>query len=568
MKTKIIILLCASLFMLSSCESFLDTEDYTIKNTGNFPQTVVDINDLLTGTYSAQLVNGTDAQFHPYIVSETASDERLGGCGENSPGVQSFDKLLSGDVNRFDNTWINHYAGIYRANNIIESIDKVKDFKNEEEKKKVLGEALFLRATFYWNLAYMFENVPLTLSTESKNLPQASVEELYSQIATDLTMAIDNLPSNKYSVNETGRATRWAAEGFLARVFLFYTGFYEKNDMPLNKGTLSKEKVTEYLNDCINNSGHGLVSDFRNLWPYSNKHTLKDWQWAQDNNLNWEGDENKEIIYAYKYAKIGSVNNTQAYRNNFVLWQGLPTKMTRKDAFPYGGGWATGSVCPNLWNEWKESEPNDLRREGTIIDLDNEIPSYREKGFDSWEETMYRQKKFMPIAAYNSKGVVQNSFGVIEWGVSNTIAGCNITDFPLMRFADILLMHSELTQTADGINLVRKRAKLSPISYSLEALQKERRWELSFEGVRWNDIRRWHLAEKLLDKQIGTTVYNRGKEGTIPASYNGNAGYSARYKITRGFWDIPQTQINLSGGVLKQNKGWEDASTFFYQVWH
>lgn len=145
-----------------------------------------------------------------------------------------------------------------------------------------------------------------------------------------------------------------------------------------------------------------------------------------------------------------------------------------------------------------------------------------------------------------------------EWGVPNVFGQAYITDFPLLRFADILLMHSELTQTVDGIDRVRDRVGLPSIgTYSLEALQKERRWELSFEGVRWNDIRRWHIAEQLLDKQVGVTVYNRGFETKMPAL--NLDGYSARYRATNGgFWPIPQSQIDLSNGVLRKIKDWEE----------
>ncbi|MCS2308820.1 RagB/SusD family nutrient uptake outer membrane protein [Bacteroides thetaiotaomicron] len=305
----------------------------------------------------------------------------------------------------------------------------------------------------------------------------------------------------------------------------------------------------------------------RNLWAYSNKHTAKHWQWAIDNNLNWEGDSNKEIMYAYKFAKIGVNGPTQMYKNFFMLWQGLPTKIKINKTFPYGHGWALGSVCPHIWEDWIEEEPDDIRRQGSIVDLDVEIPSYRTEGFDSWEETMYRAKKFMPVSAFDNKGNLKCSFTVLEWGVPNVFGQAYITDFPLLRFADILLMHSELTQTTNGIDRVRNRVGLSPIgTYSLEALQNERRWELSFEGVRWNDIRRWHIAEQLLDKQVGVTVYNRGFETKMPAL---NGGYSARYRATNGgFWPIPQSQIDLSNGVLVQNKGWEEGDDFEYTGWH
>ena len=68
-------------------------------------------------------------------------------------------------------------------------------------------------------------------------------------------------------------------------------------------------------------------------------------------------------------------------------------------------------------------------------------------------------------------------------------------DLYIIRFADVLLMHSELTGNADNMNRVRARAGLPAIGYSLEALQQERRHELAFEGQRFQDIRRWHIAE-------------------------------------------------------------------------
>ncbi len=86
----------------------------------------------------------------------------------------------------------------------------------------------------------------------------------------------------------------------------------------------------------------------------------------------------------------------------------------------------------------------------------------------------------------------------------------NIHDLVLIRFADVLLMQSELKGDATGMNKVRERAGLPAIGYSLQALQNERRWELALEGTRWNDIRRWHIAAAALQKQIGTPIYIAG----------------------------------------------------------
>ena len=113
-----------------------------------------------------------------------------------------------------------------------------------------------------------------------------------------------------------------------------------------------------------------------------------------------------------------------------------------------------------------------------------------------------------------------------------------------------------------GINKVRKRAGLDAIgSYSLAALQNERRWELAFEGVRWNDIRRWHIAAAALEKQTNQPTYSRGIPDTNKPH---NGGYKNRYNATAGFQKMPENQV-LQGRVA-QNEGWTSADSE-YQGW-
>lgn len=122
-------------------------------------------------------------------------------------------------------------------------------------------------------------------------------------------------------------------------------------------------------------------------------------------------------------------------------------------------------------------------------------------------------------------------------------------------------MHSELTQTTDGINKVRQRAGLPVISsYSLDALKRERRFELAFEGLRWFDLMRWGDAPDALEKQVGQPIRNAG---VLLAMSSFSTGFKARYEATGGFWPIPDSQIDLSEGVLKQNKGWIEADAMF-----
>ena len=153
-------------------------------------------------------------------------------------------------------------------------------------------------------------------------------------------------------------------------------------------------------------------------------------------------------------------------------------------------------------------------------------------------------------------------YGDKGWSNGVNFQTSNIHDLVLLRFADALLMQSELKEDVTGINKVRARAGLPAIgSYSLAALQNERRWELAFEGVRWNDIRRWHIAATALEKQTNQPTYSRGKPDTNTAH---NGGYATRYNATAGFQKMPENQV-LQGRVA-QNEGWSGADSE-YQGW-
>ena len=146
-----------------------------------------------------------------------------------------------------------------------------------------------------------------------------------------------------------------------------------------------------------------------------------------------------------------------------------------------------------------------------------------------------------------------------QGGYGNNFQLDNIHDQVLIRFADVLLMQSELKEDVTGINKVRARAGLDPIAvYSLKALQDERRWEFACEGIRWNDIRRWYIATVALDKQEGQDIYYCGSPAKNEAASH-NGGYSIRYNATAGFQKMPDTQVAL--GTVVQNEGWTAADS-------
>jgi hypothetical protein len=146
--------------------------------------------------------------------------------------------------------------------------------------------------------------------------------------------------------------------------------------------------------------------------------------------------------------------------------------------------------------------------------------------------------------------------------------GDHFEDFYLMRYADVLLMLTELTGDATYMNQVQKRAGVPETAYSLKAVQDERRWEFAFEGLRFNDMRRWSgtdggescYAAKALQAQAGKQVVVKGNTANKVSMKHMTCSWAKRYADTNGFLAKPKSQITLMNGKLVQNPGWDAAN--------
>ncbi len=457
----------------------------------------------------------------------------------------------------FEDLWQRRYAGIFRANMAIETMDNVTSWITTGKREQLLAEAHFLRALFYFDLVQAFGQVPLVLETDPQNLPKSPADEIYALIASDLKEAIALFPATPFPNYGAGHASKWAAEALIARVYLFYTGFYKKSSLPLaGGGSVSKQEVISWLEDCINSSGHALVSDQRNIWPYTNPYTATHYTYSKDNNLVWEGDGCKETIFALKFSNTGA----EGIFNRIVEFFGM--RLSNAKNFPWiPQGYSNGPVSTTLWNDWS-TDPDyagDYRLRGSICSETEEIPNYTGDKTKEVEKTRLWAKKYLGVGAYEGDALII-SFAYFYGGINNRQTGLT-SDLILIRMADVYLMHSELSETPTYMNKVRERAKLPPYgSYSLQALKKERRYELCFEGLRWNDLRRWGDVQQIVSNQEGVAITNRGVKGTFTF---GKFNFMDRYTQTGGgFWKIPDAQVTLSEGVLEQNPGWETAYDF------
>jgi len=553
--------------MVCSCNDFLDTENYTKKTTASFPLTQNDAVQMITGIYST-LNNAIDQPDQTaFYVFDLAGDDRLGGGSTSNRNAQSSDRLMNKTTSWFRDFWTVRYSGIYRANTAIETMDNVEKWTTNGKREQLLGEAHFLRAFFYFELAQLFGEVPLVLETTPQNLPKASADELYAQITSDLLKAIEYMPATAYPNFELGHVTKWAAEALLAREFLFYTGFYGKTSLPTNEGAaIEKSDVIKYIEDCINNSGHSLLPDQRSLWPYTNQYTSAKYKYMEGVNAEWAGDNNQEVLFSLNFSNVTVFSNkndvgytrSAGYSNRIVEYFGL-RKAGKVESFPFvPTGYSNGPVSSNLWNDWA-ADPDyagDYRREGSICDLNAELPNYAGDPAKEVECTRLFAKKYAGCGVIDEDSTLYQTYSYFYGGQNDKQLGLT-QSIIYIRFADVLLMHSELTSTADGMNKVRERAKLPAIAYSLEALKKERRYELCFEALRWNDLRRWGDAAVIVTNQTGQAITNRGKEDKY--TFDPNFDFMQRYEATKGgFWKIPEAEVTLSNGVLEQNEGWKD----------
>ena len=567
-----------------------DVENYGEIPAGGFPVTEEDGEAAIAAVYQGLNDVMQDPQNSSFIYTALlASDDMLGGGGDNDKLMQALDLLCNYNADMTNNIYVKKYKAINRANSLIESLPSTA--MSDDVMTRLMGEAKFLRAFNYYTLASMYGNVPVRSTSGGETIQQGEITDVWKLILQDLYEAASTMEEKRTDVSKAGHVDKYTAEAMLARAWLFYTGMFCNgtsleemtsesynpdaiSSVELADGTmLTKQMVIDLIDDCVNNSGYDLVGDFRNLWAFTNRCTVNDYDYTAGQGLKWVEDdngENKESMFAIKFSKFASWSTTIGYSNGLALHLGVRGGQPYGNTFPFGQGWGAGPVAPNLVKDWTAAEPNDMRLEATIQDWTTS-ETYKYGGWSDFvQETDYYGKKLAPISAKNADvdGGYSCTFENVMYPGNWDIPGKenmqlnNIHDLVLIRFADVLLMQSELKQDISGINRVRARAGLTPIpGYSLEALQNERRWELACEGLRWNDIRRWHIAAKALDKQLDQPTYFHGNPDTNK-SHNG--GYSARYKATAGFFKMPDTQIAM--GAVKQNAGWTGSDSE-YQGW-
>jgi len=546
-------------------ESFLDVSSKTESTTDNYFKKQSHIERALIGCYDGwQCTVSYGPTYCFQYLSELLSDECFGGTGNaDGRGTQVVDRFdinqSPSDLNLHNSLWTYYYQAIYRCNELLSHEDDEIEWEDESMKAQYFGEAKAIRAILYFDLARLFERVPLLTVPSTENIPQSEPAEIYAQIVSDLKAAAADIPASAYpksdAANNDGRITRYAAEALLARVYLFYNGYYGAEP-----GDLTKSQALSYLEDVISSGEFSLVPVFKNLWPASSDNWVQDASGNWTNESTYAGDGNSETILAMKFNYTSDYNGNSG-GNNAIQMFGI-----RGGTFkaPYGQGWGGATIPSKIYASMNIS--GDQRCSASIVNLAGEgiasMDAYVTALPDQREYTGYTVKKYTPRSAYfleNGEWVLGHYYKDVQGGDFQISQPQN---YVVMRYADVLLMAAELgsSNAQTYFNQVRERAYTEDDGnlsgyYTVKSatqanIMEERRLELAFEGIRYWDLMRQGVST------LASAIVASG-ESTLSGGSEDVVSYDAS-NITskRGFQQIPQTQIQLSGDVLTQNAGW------------
>ena len=562
MKINILALGVAALTMTGCSESFLDTTSKTELNSTSFYKTEVQAEYAVVGCYDGYQRTVSNGNWPSLFQAvETMSDDCLGGGGPDDRSDRLMDRFdrsyMPDQIDLFNGLWDDYYKGINRCNLLLASLDNI-GWTSEEARKVVESEARAIRGLEYFDLVRMFERVPLLTVATTEVVPQSEPDAVYEQIVADLKFAADNMPEEKYAdkSNNLGRITKYAAAAMLARVYLFYDGVYNDNKGGAMPGGLTKEQALQYCEEVIKSQRYSLEPEFKNLWPAASTEASTKTEGRKSTYV----EDSNEIVWVVKFNNDQNWVNSNINGNKFIINLGLRNVTSFA---PYGNGWGACPVTPYANSLFRSG---DSRSTATVIDC-AAIGAYKEQiTTDCMDYTGLVNKKYCPLIFTD---------GTSMPAAETTVDGGNMQtnqdqNWILIRYADVLLMAAELgsANAMQYFNQVRDRAFGAGVhditsAPTREQIWNERRLEFMGEGVRYFDLRRQGL-DAFVAAQMGQanangqttgnpiTIYNNKVPTTISSTYVEN-----NIRTKRGFFQIPNSQITLSGHVYKQNAGWE-----------
>jgi hypothetical protein len=509
MKKILIYTILAAGIGISSCERDLDIINPNEPTLGVFWESAQDAEQGVNAIYSTFKREGT-SRWLPML--HTVRSDVGYSASPWSDLANALDKFIQPDYNfgPVAVVWRDNYVGIFRANQVLENVPDIE--MEEGEKQRLLGEAYFLRAFFYYHLASLWGNVPLMLdpSTPQDVPPTVSREEVWAQVEQDLIAAADMLPASYSSPSNVGRATKGAANALLAKVYM------QQNEY---------EQALQPLQWLVQGEGSGvyeLMPDYRD-------------------NFLVTTENNRESVFEIQYA----INPTETTDDDVATANHNYGTSIAQFYAPRGIGWSDAQahrwVVHEFQREETVEEERDPRLAATFI-------------FDSTdvrgpEFTDVYGQSFAQRYGRDNREVWFRKFLNDHWKNEEGYRSPN--NWRFIRYSDVLLMYAEtlnaLGRTAEAyqhVDRVRQRVNLPALSdvrpgmgqdEFLEQIKHERLLELAGEGHRWNDLARWDdLGQELADRDPAFANFREGQHELLP---------------------IPQRDLDINPN-LEQNPQW------------
>ncbi len=482
-------------------------------------------------------------------------------------------------------TWQTFYDGIQRSNSFISAVSEM-GVLTDEQKNQYIAEAKFLRGLFYFTLMDLYGGVPYYDETTNVNKdylnmkkPRSSEEEIRSYILNDLNEAIKYLPV-QHAAAEYGRATKGAAYALRGKVYLYNQEWQN-----------AIADFEEIVNNKSNDYGYALDPDYAHVFKLYN------------------GDRSPEMVFAIQnksgvgteygmqlQALMGSRSAFGGCWNNTVPSNQLVDMYEFKDGRPFNWDEIFSGYSKMTPDERKELFSVELDPSGAVAGLRNADTT---KILDAYENRDPRLMAtvIVPYSIYKgcigktkprdmlfaldhnltgneNAGTIRNNKGwvsylyrkfVVEYDLGGAISDRIHTpfEFPLIRYADVLLMlaeayneNNQLDKAIVEFNKVRARVNMPGLNSGpewmavgskeqmQERIRKERAMEFAGEGLRFSDLRRW-----------GWEVASKALNGVDAVNIYGELLYTHEFTERYMLWPIPGVERERNK-ELTQNPGW------------
>lgn len=520
---KIIAILMIAVLAIVACTDMLDQRDPTGPTGEDFFATANDLQQAVTAAYSGLSNGGSLHRIHIVGFEQLSDNVYHGSTSTDGPHANWGSFNYDPNSTSLREVYESFYQLINMCNQVITrgpEADVPSAVLNQ-----ALAEVTFLRGFTHFMLTLIWGDVPIVTQLPDDPTgfaPAASTAAtVYEQAIADLDFAEKNLSA---TAAEGGRVTSWAAKAMLAKVYLFGADELGRSEWY----ALAEAKAAE----VINGGPYGLFNELPT--PKENLESI----------FQTFNENGKEHIFTVNHFNGGGDWSDGDVGSQFPMAMNPRQERRRNNMWGFGRAYVYEAIS-GLWDEADARRDYNLWFQGEPIIVNGDTTSF------------YNQLRQNRCCA-RPKGMGFQKFWYQE--KTKNVNGQSTLGFPVMRYADLLLMYAEADLLADGsisdagvdaVNQVRNRAGLPNVTAAqvdIPLILQERRWELFGEGSRWFDfVRKRNILPNLINEAFADI-----RAGDTDNDDNDFAAFNpARH------WKLPYPQVALDrNSNLTQKPAW------------